>query len=770
MASNANEAKSETNGSKKKVVWKPYTPPKLKFKLQGPLALRNMLIDLGWEPWDPENDYSLDYNLWWKVSEFRPYDYDDCEPFQRLNHFKGSRAICKKDSLARILRKMIGIYGKIFNFSPQSFILPKDRDLFANFYAMEKEDGNDATWICKPSSGAQGRGIYVFREIEELEYRSSCVVQRYLDRPLLIEGYKFDLRIYVVITNYHPLTCYMYRDGLARFSTQKYDMSDLTNQYAHLTNTSINKKSSTVNEDKGIVGPGCKWTLGQLRAWLRSEGHDDGLLWQEIVKVCVLTLLSVSTDVPAHDARGCELLGFDILIDQDIKPWLIEVNFGPSLSGDTDTDIKVKRPLIRDYIEACEFRPEDGWRGCRPAQARELNTDEKSKVANKTKKKYNEPSIRKQIIKKSPSDESESTDSQSAIKGPKIRSSNASILRAQAAAAQAKCHAERMAAMHSVKQSTSRKFVLAPNIRKEGPPPSRPNEMPIEMKERFGNLVRIFPFNDATFAAASGLRKKFDMRTIISEIKARENFFKTLDHDTREELSQGCDMDTTYFYPIENESVHSNTILDVPPSRHQGVADTIANKVHASDTNANVIRNNEYTSDDESLPDDPDSSDDDTTPSVRPISPRIHFLYSSSDPLAPSMGAPMVAVGGGSVINSPAKVTSPMRPLSNLKRRTNEVTPEQRQASNSTYTSQQPQMSASPTSPVRSALPAWASTPLFASKNKDHQPSETSPSRYRTVYREINDEEIQQQEKPFLDNATGERFSNSIVDSETLFV
>ena len=70
------------------------------------------------------------------------------------------------------------------------------------------------------------------------------VCSQYIADPLLIDGYKFDLRIYVALTSINPLRIYIYEDGLARFATVKYnsDQSDpRKNKFVHLTNYSLNK-------------------------------------------------------------------------------------------------------------------------------------------------------------------------------------------------------------------------------------------------------------------------------------------------------------------------------------------------------------------------------------------------------------------------------------------------------------------------------------------------------------------------------------------------
>ena len=73
------------------------------------------------------------------------------------------------------------------------------------------------------------------------------VVSEYIDSPLLFNGYKFDLRIYVAITSINPLRIYIYEDGLTRFATSKYSSSisgDKKGQkFMHLTNFSVNKKN-----------------------------------------------------------------------------------------------------------------------------------------------------------------------------------------------------------------------------------------------------------------------------------------------------------------------------------------------------------------------------------------------------------------------------------------------------------------------------------------------------------------------------------------------
>ena len=85
--------------------------------------------------------------------------------------------------------------------------------------------------------------------------RDGILASRYIANPHLINGLKYDLRVYVLVSSFNPLKVYIYNDGLVRFATEKYsnDNKNLNKKYVHLTNFSVNKKNPKFvkNNDKG---------------------------------------------------------------------------------------------------------------------------------------------------------------------------------------------------------------------------------------------------------------------------------------------------------------------------------------------------------------------------------------------------------------------------------------------------------------------------------------------------------------------------------------
>lgn len=76
-----------------------------------------------------------------------------------------------------------------------------------------------------------------------LSLKENYVISKYLDNPLLIGGKKFDLRLYVLVTQFKPLKAYKSTLGFARFSNEDYsvDLEDMDNMFMHLTNNAVQK-------------------------------------------------------------------------------------------------------------------------------------------------------------------------------------------------------------------------------------------------------------------------------------------------------------------------------------------------------------------------------------------------------------------------------------------------------------------------------------------------------------------------------------------------
>jgi hypothetical protein len=112
------------------------------------------------------------------------------------------------------------MYPETFDFIPPSFELPNKHESVR--FADYMKSHPNATYIAKPQIGAQGDGICLFKEFKDLPWGSNekdMLVQRYLDKPLLLDGVKFDLRIYVIVVGVDPIQAFICDEGLARFCT-----------------------------------------------------------------------------------------------------------------------------------------------------------------------------------------------------------------------------------------------------------------------------------------------------------------------------------------------------------------------------------------------------------------------------------------------------------------------------------------------------------------------------------------------------------------------
>lgn len=282
---------------------------------------------------------------------------------QKLNHFPGSFQIGRKDRLWRNLLKMQTRCGKKeFNFFPQSFILPQDIKLLRKAW---EEGASQQKWIVKPPASARGIGIQVIHKWSQLPKKRPLLVQRYLHKPYLIGGRKFDLRIYVYVTCYDPLRVYLFKDGLVRFASCKYSssMKSLSNKFVHLTNYSVNKKNTEYKSNSDETAcQGHKWALKALWSYLTQKGVNSEAIWEKIKDIVIKTIIAsepyVNSLVKMYVRRPycChELFGFDIMLDENLKPWILEVNISPSLHSNSPLDVSIKGQMIRDLLNLAGF-------------------------------------------------------------------------------------------------------------------------------------------------------------------------------------------------------------------------------------------------------------------------------------------------------------------------------------------------------------------------------------------------------------------------------
>ncbi|XP_052551998.1 tubulin polyglutamylase TTLL5 isoform X3 [Tympanuchus pallidicinctus] len=282
---------------------------------------------------------SSDYNLMWTGSHLKPYLLRSLTDIQKVNHFPRSYELTRKDRLYKNVSRMQLSHGfKTFHILPQTFILPAEYQEFCSTYSKDK-----GPWIVKPVASSRGRGVYLINNPNQIVLEDNILVSRYISNPLLIDDFKFDVRLYVLVTSYDPLVIYLYEEGLARFATVRYDQAskNIKNQFMHLTNYSVNKKSGDYVscDDPEVEDYGNKWSMSAMLRYLKQEGRDTA-----------------------------ELYGFDVLIDDTLKPWLLEVNLSPSLACDAPLDLKIKASMLSDMFTLVGFVCQDpGQRSSRTA-------------------------------------------------------------------------------------------------------------------------------------------------------------------------------------------------------------------------------------------------------------------------------------------------------------------------------------------------------------------------------------------------------------------
>ncbi|EAS04555.2 tubulin-tyrosine ligase family protein (macronuclear) [Tetrahymena thermophila SB210] len=177
------------------------------------------------------------------------------------------------------------------------------------------------------------------------------ILQKYIERPLLFHGRKFDIRIWVLVTYTNKFQYYQSKEGWVRTSGYGFDLKT-SNKYIHLTNNAIQKNS----EQYGQFENGNSINYATLKKYINSmnskesEGVWDGIQ-QKIRNIIKITLQATSDKINIFNReKQFELFGYDFMIDQSFKPWLIEVNTNPCIEESSEVLKQILPRLIDDML------------------------------------------------------------------------------------------------------------------------------------------------------------------------------------------------------------------------------------------------------------------------------------------------------------------------------------------------------------------------------------------------------------------------------------
>jgi len=261
------------------------------------------------------------------------------------------------DSIATSYILEIGkIKSDYFNFSQRY------KELSRKLYWKERTPSKHCQknlWLLKPANMNQGRGISMVKNLKELRQRltsknnrSLWVLQKYIERPLLYHNRKFDIRVWVLVTDSADVL--LYKDGYIRTSSELYDLSSSASQI-HLTNNCLQVNGTNYSKHE----PGNTLSYDVFRKYLEVTYQNcetkpdlDRDIIPRMKDLIIDTIMSVKSGlISSEKTRGTafEFLGYDFMVDEDLRVWLIEVNDNPYIGVPNDY-IRGLLPIMLDSL------------------------------------------------------------------------------------------------------------------------------------------------------------------------------------------------------------------------------------------------------------------------------------------------------------------------------------------------------------------------------------------------------------------------------------
>ncbi|XP_072743716.1 probable tubulin polyglutamylase ttll-15 [Anoplolepis gracilipes] len=280
-----------------------------------------VLQRLGFQKSNNKSDWDL---LWAHDYPFRVLSTSlgKLREHQRVNHFPGCGYITNKVDLST---------SRGGRYIPVAFKIPEDQQAFLDYVKS-----NPTKLFVQKSN--DHRGIRI-RGTDDANFTDGTFIQEFIERPFLVDGYKFDIGVYVVITSVDPLRLYAYKgDVLFRFCPVKYypfdpevlDKYVVGDDYLPIWNVPSLKRYYTE------FGFSMK---DSFDAYVREHGKNPTEMWErayDAIREVVLMKETQIREVSRRFGNGrnfFELVRFDLALDEDLNVYMMEANMSPNLSS-----------------------------------------------------------------------------------------------------------------------------------------------------------------------------------------------------------------------------------------------------------------------------------------------------------------------------------------------------------------------------------------------------------------------------------------------------
>jgi hypothetical protein len=169
------------------------------------------------------------------------------------------------------------------------------------------------------------------------------VIQKYIEKPLLMDGKKFDIRLFILISPSGKV--YYFQEMYIRVSAYPFDLDNMQ-KFGHLNNIALQKYSKDYDGEKAVITE--KMLEEHIKNNFKPDFDYDMHIRPKLKQIiCIMSACLIEKFTTFHSKKkNFEIFGLDFMIDQDLDVWLIEANTNPALStGNSYLDQLIPRML-----------------------------------------------------------------------------------------------------------------------------------------------------------------------------------------------------------------------------------------------------------------------------------------------------------------------------------------------------------------------------------------------------------------------------------------